>query len=60
VASGRREIAEVFCGADDRLLAVVGPCSIHDTEAAIDYATEPKPVSERLRGKIWIAMRVYV
>ena len=38
VARSRRELGAIFAGTDDRLAVVVGPCSIHDAEAALDYA----------------------
>lgn len=44
---------------DDRLLVVVGPCSIHDVGAAIEYATRLKPVALRLKGQLEVVMRVY-
>ncbi len=37
VFAGRQAIHNIFTGTDDRLLVVIGPCSIHDTDAAIDY-----------------------
>ena len=44
---------------DDRLLVVVGPCSVHDPEAAIDYAQRLSARAEDLRGDLCIAMRTY-
>ncbi len=55
----RRAIHEILQGGDDRLLVVIGPCSIHDVEAARDYAGRLKPVREALSRDLLIVMRVY-
>lgn len=55
----RREIGDILAGRDDRLLAVVGPCSIHDPQAALDYARRLKPVADRLARDLLVVMRVY-
>jgi 3-deoxy-7-phosphoheptulonate synthase len=55
----RKEIHEVLHGGDDRLLVVVGPCSIHDPEAARDYASRLMHVREELGRDLLIVMRVY-
>jgi 3-deoxy-7-phosphoheptulonate synthase len=55
----RRAIREIVAGRDDRLLAIVGPCSIHDSEAALDYARRLKPLRERYADRLEILMRVY-
>ena len=59
VARARNESAEILRGADDRLLAVVGPCSIHDPETAIEYARKLKELADRLRDDVLVIMRVY-
>jgi len=59
VALARREIADVMAGRDDRLLVVVGPCSIHDPEAAMDYAGRLRAAADAHAGDLLIAMRVY-
>jgi 3-deoxy-7-phosphoheptulonate synthase len=64
VASGkvyesRRAIEAILDGKDARLLAVVGPCSIHDTKAALEYASKLKPIADALAGALLIVMRVY-
>jgi 3-deoxy-7-phosphoheptulonate synthase len=59
VAAARSEIADVLAGKDDRLLLVVGPCSVHDTQAALEYATRLKAVRDRHRDDVVIAMRTY-
>ena len=55
----RQAIHRVLHGADDRLLVVVGPCSIHDYDAAIDYATRLATVRRELQADLIIVMRVY-
>ncbi|GAA6142362.1 3-deoxy-7-phosphoheptulonate synthase [Hydrogenophaga sp. 5NK40-0174] len=59
VASSRQAIAKVLAGQDDRLIVVVGPCSIHDHDQAIEYAQRLKPVADRLSRDLLVAMRVY-
>ena len=59
VDATRRAIGEILAGRDDRLLAVVGPCSIHDPAAALDYAQQLKAVSDRLARDLLVVMRVY-
>src|SRR5690349_5157760 len=48
VVAQRRAVTEVLDGTDDRLLVVVGPCSVHDAKAALEYAERLKPIAERL------------
>jgi len=55
----RSGIHDVLRGADDRLVAVVGPCSIHDPEAALDYARRLKVLADELAHDLIIVMRVY-
>ena len=55
----RHAIHRVLHGADDRLVVVVGPCSIHDYDAAIDYATRLAALRRELAGDLVIVMRVY-
>lgn len=59
VASARSQADAILRGADDRLLAVVGPCSIHDPEAALEYGAKLKEVAERLKDDVFVVMRVY-
>ncbi|HWH42072.1 MAG TPA: 3-deoxy-7-phosphoheptulonate synthase AroG [Usitatibacter sp.] len=56
---GRKAIHDILRGADDRLLVVVGPCSIHDYGAAMDYARRLKPERDRHARELAIVMRVY-
>lgn len=60
VIKGRRESNEILKGRDDRCLVIVGPCSIHDTEAALDYAARLKKLSEELKDDLLIVMRAYL
>jgi 3-deoxy-7-phosphoheptulonate synthase len=55
----RQGIHDILRGADDRLLVVVGPCSIHDLKAAVEYAARLKAERERLATDLLIVMRVY-
>jgi 3-deoxy-7-phosphoheptulonate synthase len=55
----RKGIHDILRGADDRLLVVVGPCSIHDLKAAREYATRLKAERERHAQELLIVMRVY-
>jgi 3-deoxy-7-phosphoheptulonate synthase len=55
----RQAIHRVLHGDDDRMLVIVGPCSIHDPEAALEYAARLKPVRESLQDDLLIVMRVY-
>src|SRR5258708_747651 len=59
VHGARRAIGDILAGRDDRLLAIVGPCSIHDPAAALDYARKLKPVADRLARDLLVVMRVY-
>ncbi|SEF63674.1 3-deoxy-7-phosphoheptulonate synthase AroG [Thauera chlorobenzoica] len=55
----RQGIHRILYGADDRLLVVIGPCSIHDAAAAIDYANKLKVEADRLKDDLLVVMRVY-
>jgi 3-deoxy-7-phosphoheptulonate synthase len=59
VMTARNAIHAILSGADDRLLVIVGPCSIHDPIAAIDYATRLSALREKLADRLEIVMRVY-
>ncbi len=59
VQTTRREIQDVLAGRDDRLLVIVGPCSIHDPQAALDYAQKLKGLRAQLGRNLLIVMRVY-
>ncbi len=59
VMAARNAIHAILNGVDDRLLVIVGPCSIHDPMAAVDYAHHLAGLRERLAERIEIVMRVY-
>ena len=59
VTAARNAIHAILNGNDDRLLVVVGPCSVHDPAAAVDYATRLATLRERLADRLEIVMRVY-
>ena len=59
VLKSRQEIRDVLHGRDDRLLAIVGPCSIHDPKAAHEYAERLAAVKKELDDRLAIVMRVY-
>lgn len=59
VLKSRQEIRDVLNGKDDRLLAIVGPCSIHDPKAAHEYAAKLAAVKKELEDQLVIVMRVY-
>ncbi|EQK99086.1 hypothetical protein G6O67_007984 [Ophiocordyceps sinensis] len=60
VVKGRNDAAEIIMGRSDRLLVVVGPCSIHDPEAAREYAARLKELSDKLSDDLCIVMRAYL
>jgi 3-deoxy-7-phosphoheptulonate synthase len=59
VQTTRRAVGDILAGRDDRLIAIVGPCSIHDPAAALDYARRLKPVADRFARDLLVVMRVY-
>ncbi|HEX6602470.1 MAG TPA: 3-deoxy-7-phosphoheptulonate synthase [Solirubrobacterales bacterium] len=59
VVRGREEVREVLKGNDARLMVVVGPCSVHDPKAAMEYATKLSAVAQALRKELLVVMRVY-
>lgn len=59
ITEGRQVIRNILDGTDKRLFVVIGPCSIHDTEAALDYARRLKILSEKVKDSIYIVMRGY-
>jgi 3-deoxy-7-phosphoheptulonate synthase len=59
VWKSRAEIGSVLAGSDDRLIVVVGPCSVHDPVAAIDYAQRLSHVAAEFRDDLLLVMRVY-
>jgi 3-deoxy-7-phosphoheptulonate synthase len=59
VARGREQIAAILRGDDDRLLVMVGPCSVHDPEAALEYARRLHAAADRHARDLLLVMRVY-
>ncbi|MDQ4117001.1 MAG: 3-deoxy-7-phosphoheptulonate synthase [Actinomycetota bacterium] len=59
VARGRDQVGDMLDGRDDRLLVVVGPCSVHDPEAGLDYARRLAAHAERVSGELRVVMRTY-
>lgn len=59
VVAGRQGIHNILHGKEQRLLVVVGPCSIHDPEAAVTYAKNLLPLREKYKDQLEIVMRVY-
>ena len=59
VEKARADLAKVLGGADDRLIVVVGPCSIHDHDQALEYARHLKVVADGLKDDLVVVMRVY-
>jgi 3-deoxy-7-phosphoheptulonate synthase len=59
VAEGRSGIQEILAGKDDRLVVVIGPCSIHDPEAAMEYAQLLVTQQQKHQGELLVVMRVY-
>ncbi|MCA8453791.1 3-deoxy-7-phosphoheptulonate synthase [Burkholderia multivorans] len=59
VEDARKAIGDILHGRDDRLLLVVGPCSIHDHDQALDYARRLKAAADALKDDLLITMRVY-
>ena len=59
VQSARRAIGDILAGRDDRLVAIVGPCSVHDPKAALEYAGRLRDEARRLAPDLLVVMRVY-
>lgn len=59
VHDARQAIHRILNGGDDRLLVIVGPCSIHDVKAALEYATQLRELRDECRSELEILMRVY-
>ena len=59
VASSRAAVADILAGTDDRLLAIVGPCSVHDPDAARDYAHRLAATATEVSDRLLVVMRVY-
>ncbi|MFT6987412.1 MAG: 3-deoxy-7-phosphoheptulonate synthase [Psychromonas sp.] len=59
VANSRNAISKILSDQDDRVLVIIGPCSIHDTKAALEYAQKLAPLREKYKDSLEIVMRVY-
>ncbi len=59
IAQSRRQIESILTGEDDRLLVIVGPCSVHDTDAALDYARRLAALQENYTDELFVVMRTY-
>ena len=59
IANARKEAEQIIAGEDDRLIVVAGPCSIHDTKAALEYADRLAITAQKLRNDLLVIMRVY-
>jgi len=59
VTEGRKVVRDILDHKDHRLFVVIGPCSIHDTKAAMDYANRLKALSEKVKDSLYLIMRVY-
>ena len=59
VVSGREQVERVLAGEDERLLVVVGPCSIHDLDGAREYASRLVTLAKELSDRLLVVMRVY-
>ena len=60
ILEGREQACDILNGKDDRLIVVIGPCSIHDSATALDYAARLKKLSEELEQDLVIVMRAYL
>ncbi|MBW3696991.1 3-deoxy-7-phosphoheptulonate synthase [Vibrio sp. T187] len=59
IANSRRQIEDILTGRDNRLLVIVGPCSVHDTDAALDYAQRLSQVQDQYKDELFVVMRTY-
>ena len=59
VATARKDAAKVISGQDDRLMVIVGPCSVHDTKAALEYASLLQKEAQKHAADLLVVMRVY-
>ncbi len=59
VLRSRQQIQSILSRQDDRMLVIIGPCSIHDTDAGLDYARRLKAIAEKYQQQLFIVLRVY-
>lgn len=60
ILKGREDTCNILNGKDDRLIIVIGPCSIHDPAAALDYATRLEKLAKKHEGELHVVMRAYL
>ncbi len=60
VQNSREQVKRILRREDHRIMAIVGPCSIHDTDAAIEYARKLKQLSARVNDQMLLIMRAYL
>lgn len=60
VAQHRQIIQNILAGTDPRLLVIAGPCSIHDPQAALEYAEKLKQLQSQVSDQIFLVMRAYI
>lgn len=59
IAHSRRQVEAILSGDDSRLLVIVGPCSVHDTDAALEYAKRLLTIQAQFKDQLFIVMRTY-
>ncbi|MEZ9602703.1 3-deoxy-7-phosphoheptulonate synthase [Vibrio sp. 10N.222.52.C3] len=59
IKNSRRQIEDILTGRDNRLLVIVGPCSVHDTDAALDYAERLSKIQDQYKDELFVVMRTY-
>ncbi|MGD8111827.1 3-deoxy-7-phosphoheptulonate synthase [Vibrio sp. TRT 17S01] len=59
IAQSRKQIEKILIGQDERLLVIVGPCSVHDPDAALDYAARLAAIQDQYKDELFIVMRTY-
>ncbi len=59
VVEARREICDILDGKSDKFILIVGPCSIHDPESAVEYAKRLRELADQVQDRIFIVMRAY-
>ncbi|NLS12539.1 3-deoxy-7-phosphoheptulonate synthase [Vibrio sp. SM6] len=59
IAHSRRQIEDILSGNDPRLLVIVGPCSVHDTDAAVEYAKRLTQLQQQYKNELFLVMRTY-
>ncbi len=59
IRQSRQQIEAILSGHNNRLLVIVGPCSVHDTEAALDYAKQLSTIQDKYKNELFIVMRTY-